>query len=402
MNPILRIGYLLLCILLLTGCWNRRELNELALVLGMSVDKVDDEYKVTVQVVDPGEVAANQGGGGRSPVVTYSENAKHIFTAIRKITKGAPRKMYFAHLQMFIISEEIAKEGINPTLELLTRDPEFRKDFYIAVSQGVPAAEILQNITTIEKIPANKLHSSLETSEAAWAPTVAVRLDELVGFLTGDGINAVLTGITFVGENEKRKTLDNVSRIKPYGELKYTNIAVFKEDRLVGWLNERESKGYNYIRGNVKNTVGNVPCKENAPEDEELIVETIRSDVKVKGKIINGKPEINVNLIAEANIAEVTCNIDITKPETIKIIEKTTNKRSEELLTASVKRAQELEADIFGFGDAIHRADPKAWKKLKNNWNEEFAKMKVNIKSEYTIRRTGTINKNFIKETEEE
>jgi spore germination protein KC len=402
MKPVVRIGYLLLCMVLLTGCWNRRELNELALVLGMSVDLVDGQYLVTVQVVDPGEVAANQGGGGRTPVSVFSERGDHIFSAIRKITTSAPRKMYFAHLQMFVISEEVAKKGINPTLELLTRDPEFRKDFYIVVSKDVPAKDIMQNITTIEKIPANKMHESLETSEKAWAPTVAVRLDELVAFLTGDGINAVLTGITFIGKDEKRKTLDNVTRTKPYGILKYTDIAIFREDRLVGWLDETESKGYNYIRGNVKNTVGAVPCSKNASKEEELIIETIRTDVKVKGKVKNGKPEVDVTLNAESNVGEVSCKIDLTKPETIKMLEETTSKRSEEVLIASVKKAQEYKSDIFGFGDAIHRADPKAWKKLKKNWNEEFANMTVNIKSNYTIRRTGTINRNFMEETKEE
>jgi spore germination protein KC len=351
--------------------------------------------------VDPGEVAANQGGGGRSPVSTYSELGEHIFPAIRKITTAAPRKMYFAHLQMFVISEEVAKDGINQTLELLSRDPEFRKDFYITVSKNVPAEDILQNITSIEKIPANKLHASLETSEAAWAPTVAVRLDELIAFLTSEGISPVLTGVTYLGKNEKRKTLDNVTRIKPYGLLKYTNIAVFKEDKLIGWLDETESKGYNYIRGNVKNTVGPVPCSEKDNETEELIVETIRTKADVKGKVKNGKPEIDVHLRAEANVAEVGCTIDLTKPETIKMLERTTSKRSKEVLESAVAKAKELKSDIFGFGEVIHREDPKAWKKLKKNWNEEFATMPVNIKAEYSIRRSGTINRNFIDKTRE-
>jgi spore germination protein KC len=307
--------------------------------------------------------------------------------------------MYFAHLQMLLISEEVAKDGIDVVLEFLTRDHEVRKDFYIAVTKNTSAESILQNVTAIEKIPANKMHSSLETSEAVWAPTVAVRLDELVNFLTSDGINSVLTGITYIGKNEKRQTLDNVKKIKPYGILKYTNIAVFKEDKLVGWLDETESKGYNYIRGNVKNTVGPVPCSEKESETEELIVEIIRTKTDVKGKVRNGKPEIDVHLRAEANVAEAGCEIDLTSPETIKMVERTTNKRSKMILESVVQKAKKLKTDIFGFGEEIHRVDPKAWKKLKKNWDEEFSNMPVNIRTEYTIRRSGTINRSFIEKT---
>jgi spore germination protein KC len=398
----IRLGIFLLCITLLTGCWNRRELNELALVMAIGIDKVGDKYKITLQVVDPGEVAVGKkGGGSRSPVVTYSETDEHIFPAIRKLTKTAPRKMYFAHLQMFVISEDVAKEGISTVLEFLSRDHEVRKDFYITVAKNTSAENVLQNVTAIEKIPANKMHSSLKTSEAVWAPTVAVRLDELIAFLTSDGINAVLTGITYVGKNDKRKTLDNVKAIKPYGLLKYQNIAVFNEDKLVGWLDETESKGYNYIVEKVKNTVGPVPCSEKENETEELIIEIIRIKTDLKGKMKNGKPEIDVHLRAEANVAEAGCEIDLTKPETIKMLERTTNKRSKMILESAVKKAQELQTDIFGFGEEIHRVDPKAWKKLKKNWDEEFSNMQVNIRTEYTIRRSGTINRSFIEKTKE-
>ncbi|GAA3318406.1 hypothetical protein GCM10020331_021070 [Ectobacillus funiculus] len=34
-----------------------------------------------------------------------------------------------------------------------------------------------------------------------------------------------------------------------------------KKDKLVGWLNEEESKGLNYVLGDVKkNTVGSIKC----------------------------------------------------------------------------------------------------------------------------------------------
>lgn len=145
-----------LCLLLITGCWNRRELNDLALVVAMSIDKSGDQYMVTLQVVDAGEVSSKIGTSGRTPVITYSEKGKHVFEAIRKMTTETPRKLYFSHLQMLVISEDIAKEGISKSLEFLSRDHEVRKDFFVVIAKEEQAKSILENITSLEKIPAQK------------------------------------------------------------------------------------------------------------------------------------------------------------------------------------------------------------------------------------------------------
>lgn len=39
--------------------------------MALGVDKVDDEYLVSAQVVVPGEVSSTKGGTGRSPVILF-------------------------------------------------------------------------------------------------------------------------------------------------------------------------------------------------------------------------------------------------------------------------------------------------------------------------------------------
>ncbi|WP_318503543.1 Ger(x)C family spore germination protein [Bacillus sp. T3] len=392
MKKVFILLMMILSILLSTGCWNRRELNEIALVVALSIDKSKEGYELTAQVVEPSEIASQKGGSGRTPVTTYTEKGDYLFEAIRRMTTVTPRKLYFSHLQMLVLGEEIAKEGIAESLEIFTRDPEFRKDFYIAVSKDVKAKDVLQNLTSIEKIPANKLHSSLETSEKAWAPTVAIQMDELISDLTNEGKNAVLTGISVTGKVDKGSSLGNVTRIEPYARLKYKGVAVFKSDKLIGWLNEKESKGYNYITDNVTNTVGDIPC----PGNKNIVLEIIRSKSKVTGKVVNGHPEIHVEIFGEANVGEVACKIDLTKPESIKKLEESVDKVNSEILATSINKAKELKADIFGFGEVIHRADPKAWKTLKNDWNQHFVELKVTTHSTFKIRRTGVSNQSFL------
>lgn len=388
---------LALGMLLLAGCWNRRELNDLSLVVGMSIDKSEDGYKVAVQVVDPGEIASQHGASGRTPVTVYTETSKHIFEAVRKMTKTAPRRLYFSHLQMLVISEEIAKEGISKPLEFLSRDHEFREDFFVAVSRRSQALEILENLTSIEKIPANKMSSSLQTSQKVWAPTVAVSLDELIMSLSSDGKHSVLTGITLLGDKSKSSIKDNVERTQSYARLHYEGIAVFKKDKLIGWLDETESKGYNYITNQVKSTVGSIAC----PDGGDLALEIIRSKSRIKGRMEDGKPVIDVKIYIESNVGEVFCQADLTDPDTIRKLEEIGHRRNEDIVKSAVKKAKQLKTDIFGFGEVIHRSDPQQWKTIKKDWDDYFARAEVRVETDLRIRRTGTVNRPFMKKEEE-
>ncbi|MFD1905002.1 hypothetical protein ACFSQ7_14640 [Paenibacillus rhizoplanae] len=108
-----------LCLLLITGCWNRRELNDLALVVAMSIDKSDDQYMVTLQVVDAGEVSSKIGTSGRTPVITYSEKKeKHVFEAIRKNDDGNSKKNCTSPISKCLsLVRTLRKEGISKSLE---------------------------------------------------------------------------------------------------------------------------------------------------------------------------------------------------------------------------------------------------------------------------------------------
>ncbi|MBH5319753.1 Ger(x)C family spore germination protein [Paenibacillus sp. GSMTC-2017] len=380
-----------------TGCWNRRELNDLAIVAAIGIDKQGEKYLVSVQVVDPAEVSANKGTSGSSPVTTYHETGDTIFEAIRKMTTVTPRKLYFAHLRMFIISEELAKEGIAEALDLFSRDPEARTDFYLVIAKDARAIEVLDILTPMEKIPASKMFSSLEVSEKAWAPTVSVHMDQLITDIVNKGKEVALTGIQIDGSSKAGTSRKNLEKPDTPVNLKYQGVAVFKGDKLVGWLNENESKGYSNITDKLKSTIVEIKC----PNGGLLGVEVIRSKTNVKGKVKGGKPEIEVFMRTEANVGEVECKIDFSKVETIKELEKIVEGVIIKNTERTFLKAKKLNSDIFGFGEAIHRADPKYWAKVEENWDEHFLDLPMKVTVDVRIRRIGTVGNSFLNEMKE-
>ncbi|MBB3112979.1 spore germination protein KC [Paenibacillus phyllosphaerae] len=400
MKPLLllRISALLLLVLL-AGCWSRRELNTLAIQLGMGIDKSGDDYSMTVQVVDPSKVASRAGGSEGTPVALFEAKGMTVHEAARKMTETSPRRIYGAHIRVFVLGEELAREGIAKALDLQYRDSEERTDFLILIAKGGKAKDVLNVMTQLEKIPATKLYNSLIASSRAWAPSTMITLDQLVTALTADGTNPVITGVRVIGgKAESGGGMDNISKIEAPVKLKLAGLAVFRGDKLIGWLNEEESRGYNYITGNIKSSVGNLAC----PDGGRIALEVVRSDTKMKGKVENGKPVIDLALSYRLNVSDVECKINLEDPAVIKQLEDLSEARLLSLLKKTVDVMQhKFGVDNFGFSQAIYRADPKAWDRMKDQWDDLFPDLEVRYQVKAKIRWTSTAKNSFINDIKE-
>jgi spore germination protein KC len=206
---------LLICMgvlmMLLTGCWNRRELNKLAVVLVVGIDSANGQYEVSVQVAEPSQMSRNR-GSDPSPVSVFSQKSSTIFEAFRKITTKSALKMYLAHIRLVIFDEQTARKGINDPLDFLFRDHEVRPDFYMVVTKGTSAKDVVSFITPTEMLPSIGLYKTLKVSEKVWAPTSAVKVTEMMKKLTKTGVEPVLTWGEIVGDVRKGKTLENVKQ----------------------------------------------------------------------------------------------------------------------------------------------------------------------------------------------
>ena len=166
-------------------------------------------------------------------------------------------------------------------------------------------------------------------------------------------------------------------------------IAVFKEDKLVGWLTDEEGIAYNIITNQVKNTLGTLSC----PEGGKVNIHVDKLTSKLKSTIDDGKPKIKIDIQISGNIGEIDCEIDITKEETVKMLEKIYEEQVEKNVNETIQVVQDdFQSDIFGFGAAIHQRNPKEWKKIQSQWDTEFSEIKTTVKAKVNIRHFGTVN----------
>lgn len=377
-----------LCLLLTVSCWNRREVEELAIVVGGALDTTDEQGKIeiTAQIIKPGQLDApittgggqsgGNGGGGGSPGPFFNVKAQGetVFQTIRGMTHVANRKLFWPHNRVLIYGEDLARNGISKYLDFFLRDHEPYPTAWIIISKG-KAAPILELKPSVEKVMGLELGDLIE-AQAANSQTVSVDVHDFAQRLMSK-TTAPIAPIVEIRDLEGRKI--------PY----VYGTAVFKTDRLTGYLNSRETRGLLWVLGKIRSGIITIPCGEGnngAKTSLEIIKSTVSMTPQIKGEEIH----IIVKVEILSDVGEQMCLEDLTKTSVVEDIQKRGSAAVAGEIKAALEKAQSLNTDIFGFGEAVHRADPRSWKDLEKRWDELFPELDVTLEIELNLRRTGT------------
>lgn len=386
------------CVCLLAGCWSQKELTDLAFVIAVGLDKAEDgNYLVSFQVVNPGNVAgATQRGGGAAgvPISIYTSTGDSLTEASRKASEKVSRLLYYAHTNLVVIGEELAREGVDGLFDAMERDHQFRTTARLVIARGHSAKEVLSMLTPIDKISANQIIKTLEFSEMAWGHTIHTDVWLTIRSIASSERNPVVTGVTIEGDPEKGKRQENVQSSVPDTRLKLAGLALFKQDRLVRWVNGSTARGVLWVLDRIHQTNLTIPWEG---KKEVIGYRTVRAKTNVKAKVKNGRPAVFVHIEAEGDINEARVPINLADAGVLFQLEKELERNVKQEVTKAIEAAQREKTDIFGFGDAVHRAAPRFWKDIEKEWHDRyFPELDVTVTADIYIRRTGLRNKSYV------
>lgn len=390
------------CVFILAGCWDRIELNDVSIVTGLAVDEGENsKYRLTIEVVNASQFSKNQMGGEAAPALTYSLEGNTISELLHKMNIGITRRLIFSHTRVLYISENIAGKGILEFIDFLDRSGQFRNDFNILITKGEKAEEFVKVTYPIQKVPSLKVHKQTQSFNDEWGGDPGVRLTDFISALTSTGRNPVSATLVMKGDPEKGKKSENNMSTSVDTLVELDGMAVFKDDRLLGYLTVDETRNY-YWTQKLKTTSMSVPCAEEGrkPEDDRYIAVTVsETHNKLKVDFKNGRPVLKVKINGETRIEATQCMNDLTKIDTYKDFEEKINRFVAKDIQETIKKVQtEFGVDIFGFGDAFNRQHHKEYKKVEKKWDEVFSHADVEVDIDLHLRRSGVRGKTFITE----
>ena len=244
MKKICLIGVYIITCIMLVGCWDYREIEEVEIVLGLGIDShiipsdepdklSKSQYLVTYEIVS---VESDQ---GQLNSRILQDEGDTLFRAIRKIIEKNGKQFYLAHIKALIISEELAREGIVEILDYIMRDSEYRPDVHIVITDGCKASQMFSDNTS--DVSSMKLNDAFKNQKR-------------IGTFESTTIWNVIEKLTQKGY-ETAIPLIRLDQFHDEGKFKHTigGTAVFKGSKMVGKLTEYETLYYLFIDDEIEN-----------------------------------------------------------------------------------------------------------------------------------------------------
>jgi spore germination protein KC len=379
---VLKIATLIvLSLLLLSGCWNRTEINDIAIVTAVGLDLLeDDNMRLSLQVAVPAQLGQATGPTqrGKSTFIV-SELGGTISEAFRRLQEKLPRRIFFSHSRVLIIGEDLARNGVSHILDFYARYQEPRMHSSIIVAKG-NAVDILKQEPTLENVSAEEANELIKRKVG-----LMISIRDFLDMLLTEGVEPVAP--QFVLEPLEVKS-DSQTKEKQA----INGAAVFKGDKLVGWMDDVETRGILWLRNEMKQGVITVNIDEERGGGK-ISTNIIRTESDIVPDLKDGKITITIKTRAEMNVLENASEVNLGDPENIDKLEKEIEKEIKDRMRMTLDKAQgELGSDIFGFGEALYKKYPKEWNNTyKEKWDDEFPELEVIVKPKVFVRRVGLI-----------
>lgn len=365
------IFILAISLVISTSCWSRREIEDLGFAMGIGITKTSTGlYKVVVQFANPSAIVSDNPGSREVYTILQAEGLS-VFDAFRNLSLVAGRRLFFPHLSIIVIEESIAKEGISEVVGFLTQDVEIRLESEVLISK-LPAEEIFDTPNTLAVVPSLALATVVQNIGANSKIYVA----DLHGTIDSV-LNPANNYVTSLVEKKPQPSKQEMP------VLKLSQIAVFDNDKLVGYLDIEEGQGYNLITNNFDN---GLIVFERRGQPEIITIEVLSPTVKITPLYSDGHLVFNIDVKLSGNIAE---RIPLTYKEddlTLDDLPGQLSKVIEDKLQKTVAKAQDdFGVDIFNLSSNFFRKYPSDFQRYKDNWNEVFSNAEINIKVESTV-----------------
>lgn len=369
--------------LLLTGCWDRREINDAAFVAATAFDKEEGKYRVTVQIPLPEQMGVNSGGGGggggstsgAKPWYVDSELGDTIKESNVQQQRSLSRQLQFSHRRVFLIGEELAKDGVAPIIDILGRVPQNRLTTLMLVTKG-SARDILSAETPTEQFPAEAIREIAQNSMKK-----PKTLKHFIQVILSEGIDPALPIISL---DQTKPGLERQSEIK----IKLDGLAVFNGSKLSGFLKGEEASGMLLAMNQAKSPIISVPSPD---KSGNIAVQLLENESRIIPVLKNNQLTLLVQIRAKGTIVENLSKYNAgDSNNNLNQVEHVINQKVKANIEKSVKTLQhQYHSDPIGFGDAIYRKYPKLWKKYRNNWYDHYSRLKVVVEPLIQLKNTG-------------
>jgi len=344
-----RLLVFLCCCLLMTGCYDYRELNSLAIVTGMGIDLVDEEFQITLEILEPMK-GSGEAEMSMAPKLLEGRG-KTISDALNNIHKTIPKELFLSNLEILILNKT-----------LLEQEKDFYNFFILNTKEAInPVLVLSENATDIFK-------TSIEKKES-----ITSLRNTIQNSSQETGETTLLTLMDFF-----QKTFEPVTELLlPMVQLEEDVLKIqehflIKNGKLLSSLTEEDVRSYHLVKGSLRNAL----LTEQLDEDYfsfHLTKEYASIQTSCKDP---SSPIVTIEIFTKVTLSESS----LQEEEVLrKTLETSLTKDLQRFLEALKKER----IDLLGIGNEYYRYHFSYFDSLKD-WYDVYEQLE--IKSQVHVR----------------
>ncbi|MCI1945283.1 Ger(x)C family spore germination protein [Clostridium luticellarii] len=381
--------FLLLICIVLTGCWDKVEIDRVHLVSIIGVDAGADigkkkevmdikptdpltsvdlkKFHVTFGIPDLSKLEPGKGGILQDKYINV--DGYSIQDAVSGAIAKSSRSMRFSHTKILVLGENLMKypESVKEVIDYLQREPSLNRNMYIVMSDG-DAEKYIKFNTPAEMSVENYILGMVE-SDLKNSTVIPVTLNDFLVQMSENG-NSIVPRIV-MDKDDKNIKVSGTFAIKSFAQK--------------GVLNSEQTSDIELLKGILRGGKKVIYLDEH-PVD--IRIDNV--DRKIKMVQRNGKLVFNVDLYIEGQIKNYYTDNEALSVNKLNQIQHDFNESIGKECRNVVKYTQkDLQVDPVGFGEYVEKYHPDVWKQVKNNWDGTYKNAVININVNTNIRRIG-------------
>ena len=276
-----KILIIILTLLLCTGCFDYKEINDLAIINAIGVDYENDEYVITLEILN------DQIDKDSSKITSYTKvgHGKNLTSAIENAADKLSKQLIFNHIKLMILSKSIIEEKFENIIDLFLRNTYFRENFYV-ISATKNKPETLLNHTTNEApIASTAITDTLESIRYSSNTNILKKFDEMVEEVITYGIDTCFSNITL---KDNEFIVDGMSIFNNYSYKSNLSTEYVKIYNLLTDNFDRPTYTINYDNLSFTTAINNGKI------NTEIKSGTINVTGNLMGRIIDNDPKYNI------------------------------------------------------------------------------------------------------------
>ncbi len=377
--------FVLLCFSL-SGCKNilphgiEIEKYDAVQVIGIDVSEKDPS-KVEVTFIS--KIDKSSDGGSSVTIKTISESGPTVFEAQRKLRAKEEKTAFLGYVDFILIGEQAAREDFTKYFDFLVRDHETRLSPNVFVVKGSSAKELITQTSSTKLFISDRLSSIIMGSHIL-GNTSKVTVINTIGMLDNKNVATVLPAVKCEMPKDQNRTGE-----MPEEVINAAGFAIINDNKLSGYFDGNSALGYNFFTNNIDSCPISVKDKSGVYVGLELINAKTEVEAKFNGDKLE---EVTYKTSFVSNVPEQQSRENLFMKDGVDDLCSKQSAYVKSLMVDAIGKSKACKKDCLGLAGKIQMQHPYKWEKIKDQWNEIFPELAINVVVESNISRTYEIN----------